>query len=140
MRGILAAGLQLPYWHGVMGERLRFGKLLGMGEAQAKDAAATTSSSLGEVWVFSLPPAVPTYPLSPSVFFSGAENVFVLPFVFTSGCWGREAGISVLIPPGALSSLILARFELLKQRPFELSAEMSAGRKTELVGFALKIK
>lgn len=36
-----------------VGERLSFGKLPGIDEAQAKDAAATTSSSLGEGWVFS---------------------------------------------------------------------------------------
>lgn len=138
MRGMPAAGLQLCCWHGVMEEKLRFGKLPGIGETQAKEAAATTS--LGEVWVFSIPPTVPTYPLSPSVVFSDAENLFVLPFVFTGGCWGREAGILFLIPPGALSSLVFARSELLKQRRFELSAEMSAGGKTELVGFALKIK
>ena len=66
VRGISAAGRQLPYWHGVMGERLRFGKLPGMDEAQAKEAAAATSSSLGEGWVFSLPPTVPTSPPSPS--------------------------------------------------------------------------
>lgn len=56
-------------------------------------------------------------PLShPQPVFSCAENVFVLPFVFTSGCWGeeggREAGILFLIPPGAQPSLILARSEL----------------------------
>lgn len=113
--------------------------LLGKDKAQAKEAAATISSSLGEGWVFSLPPAVLIFPLShPLPLFSWAENVFVLPFVFTNGCWGgREAGI--LSPPRSQPSLILARSEL-QQRHFELSAEMSAGEKRELVGFALKIK
>lgn len=63
--------------------------------------------------------------------------LLVLPVVVGGA---REAGILFFIPPGAQSSLILARSELLRQRRFELSAEMSAGGKTELVGFALKIK
>lgn len=55
--------------------------------------------------------------------------MFALPFVFIGGCWGREAGILVLAPPGAQSSLILAQSELLKQRRFELSAECLLGEK-----------
>lgn len=66
VRGIPAAWQQLPCWHSVTGERLRFGKLSGVDETQAKEAAATTSSSLGGGWVFSLPPALPTSPSSPS--------------------------------------------------------------------------
>lgn len=48
------------------GEGLRFGELLGKDEAQAKEAAATISSSLGEGWVFSLPPAALTSAPFPS--------------------------------------------------------------------------
>jgi len=43
-----ASGQELPCWHGVMRERLRVGRLPGMDEAQAKEAAAATSSSLGQ--------------------------------------------------------------------------------------------
>lgn len=130
-QGIPTAGQQWPCWRGVMGERLRFGKLPGMDEAQAKEAAATTS-------LLQLSPLLPLP--HPEPVFPCAENVFVLPVACTSGCWGREAGVLFLIPPGAQSSLILARSELLKQRRLELSAETSVGGKPELVGFALKIK
>lgn len=53
---------------------------------------------------------------------------------------GGRGIILCLIPPGARSLLILARAGLLKRRCVEPSAEMSAGGRTELVGFALKTK
>lgn len=79
-------------WHGVVGETLRFRKLPRMDEPQAK-ADASTSSSLGEGCVFSLPPAILLLTLlHPQPVLPHTENIFILPFGFTSGCWGSKGG------------------------------------------------